>query len=119
MSMSTGCYLGDPNHNPKVRYAMATRHAREALKDAGYDLTPGYPDYDLMIFGRRHYDRETEVLHHLVLYDFLKIADKPGPNRFVIAYDTATRETYLRPDLRSNENLERLAPAANASDPAD
>jgi hypothetical protein len=109
----TGCALSDPNHNPKVRYAWAHQHAERVLRDAGTQLSP-YSDYDLMTFYRRQWDESAEVMHKYELYDFLKICATPGPPRFVIAYDMATRKTYLRADLRSNENLERLPPSRDS-----
>lgn len=105
-----GCALhktGDPNHNEKIRYQMAHAHAGELLQAAGSDLD-AHDDYDLMIFFRRHNDLVRRIVHRYELYDFLKTSPKPGPERFVIAYDDATRRTYLRSDLRSNENLESL-----------
>lgn len=111
-----GCALSDPNYNPKVRYAWAHKHAERVLRDAGTQLTPYWPNYELMCFYRQHWDKSTEVMHEYELYDFLKICDRPGPPRFVIAYDMATRKTYLRAELRSNENLDRLPPHQERQD---
>lgn len=88
---------------------MAYEHAQSALHESGWTLDP-YKDYDLEIFRRRFAERvEQEYRHHdLELYDFLKKASSPGPDRFVIAYDNVTKATYLRQDLRSNENLANL-----------
>lgn len=62
----------------------------------------------MLEFRRGHYDAETKVFHKYQLYDFLKTSPGPGPAHFVIAYDTATRKTCLRADLRSNQDLDRL-----------
>lgn len=91
-----------------MRYQMAHLHAARVLEEAGSSLRPYRPDYDLEMFWRKHYDEEAKVLHVYQLYDFLKASSEPGPDRFVIAYDNVTRETYLRNDLRSNANLESL-----------
>ena len=106
LALLSGCSLNDPNRNGKVRNSMASVHAGKVLSDAGSSLKPYHPDYDLMIFGRRHYDESTTTLHLYTLYDFLKVSPEPGPDHFVIAYDKATRKTYLRSDLRSNENMD-------------
>ena len=108
VALLSGCAINDPNRNGKLRYSMAHIHAKRALSEAGASLTPYRPDYGLMIFCRRHYDTRTETIHDYQLYDFLKLTPKPGPNRFVIAYDDVTRKTYLRADLRSDENLDSL-----------
>lgn len=102
-----GCTLNDPNRIDKVRYSMAHDHAQKVLLQSGSKLNAFY-DYDLMTFGRRHFDEDTRILHRYQLYDFVKKTDAHGPERFVIAYDYATRKTYLRSDLRSNENLTTL-----------
>lgn len=107
--------MDDPNVNPKIRFMMATSHAREVLADAGNGQTPNQLDYDMMIFTRRVFDESTQTEHHLELYDFLKTSSHCGPQRFVIAYDDVTRKTYLRSDLRSNENLDSL-PLAEPAD---
>ncbi|GJM25525.1 MAG: hypothetical protein DHS20C16_19400 [Phycisphaerae bacterium] len=91
-----------------MRYQMAHLHAARVLEEAGSGLRPYRPDYDLEVFWRKHYDKEAEILHVYQLYDFLKTSQEPGPKRFVIAYDKATRETYLRKDLRSNRNLKSV-----------
>lgn len=110
-----GCNLSDPNYNDKMRYQMAHLHAADVLKAAGCELSPfGGGNYNLMEFWTKYYDEKTKIVHFYQLYDFLKICDKPGPDRFVIAYDTVTRKTYLRSDLRSNVNLDRL-PATQPS----
>ena len=103
-----GCSLHDPPDHRKARYAMAIEHAARVLREAGTELSPTWPDYEVMTFYRRYWDESTEVMHRYELYDFVKICDKPGPARFVIAYDVGTRETYLRANLRSNHNLDRL-----------
>ena len=108
LALRSGCAINDPNRNDKMRYQMAHSHARRVLTETGSDLTPYSPDYELMIFWRRHYDESTKTVHDCQLYDFVKASPEPGPERFVIAYDKATRKTYLRADLRSNENLEAL-----------
>ncbi len=95
---------------------MAHGHARKVLRKAGSDLRPYHPDYELMIFWRRFYDESTMTIHDCQLYDFLKLSSRLGPCRFVIAYDKATRETYLRADLRSDENLEFLPQASETVD---
>ncbi len=107
--LSGGCTTNDPNHNDKMRYAMARIHANRVLEQLSDDLSV-LEDYDLETFWRKHYDQETRVVHIYQLYDFLKISDRHGPNRFVIAYDKVTRKTYLRSDLRSNEDLDALPP---------
>jgi hypothetical protein len=107
----SGCVINDPNHNEKIRFSMARIHAERVLAESGSSLRPCPPDYELMTFWRKHYDEPTRAVHVYELYDFLKTSAQPGPDRFVIAYDKATRKTYLRADLRSNENLEIL-PAA-------
>ena len=107
-ALLSGCAINDPNRNDKIRYSMAHIHAKRALSEAGSSLTPYRPDYELMVFWRRHYDTCTKTIHDCQLYDFLKVSPKPGPERFVIAYDKATRKTYLRADLRSDENMESL-----------
>ena len=107
-ALLSGCAINDPNRNDKIRYSMAHAHAKRSLSEAGSSLTPYWPDYELLTFWRRHYDTPTKTIHDYKLYDFLKVSPEPGPSRFVIAYDTATRKTYLRADLRSNENMERL-----------
>ncbi len=104
----SGCAINDPNKNDKIRYSMAHIHANRVLTEAGSNLESHYPDYSMMTFRRDHYDRSTHVVHVCELYDFLKVSPEPGPERFVIAYDKVTRKTYLRANLRSNENLERL-----------
>ena len=113
-----GCALlsmNDPNANDKIRYQMAHLHAQRVLREAGSQLRPYTPDYDLMTFWRRDYDEQTTVIHDYQLYDFLKTSREPGPDRFEIAYDTATRETYLRTDLRSNQNVGTLPSSAPAA----
>lgn len=105
-ALVSGCTINDPNHNEKIRYSMADIHARRVLAEAGLGEDRG--KYELMVFWRRHYDEDTKLVHVLELYDYLKTSPAPGPDRFVIAYDKATRKTYLRSDLRSNENLESL-----------
>lgn len=103
--IASGCHLNDPNHNPKIRYQLAIIHANEFLKESGSSLRCHYPSYDLEMFSRFWYDEETETEHPLVLYDYLKTTNESGPRRFVIAYDKFDRRTYLRTDLRSNQNL--------------
>lgn len=95
--------------DPKTRYSKAHQHASRVLREAGSDLRP-YSDggYDLMVFRRKYYDKVKQVLHVYELYDFVKVADRPGPDHFVIVYDDITGTTYLRSDLRSEKNLERL-----------
>ena len=105
--LCAGCWLCGPNHNDKMRYSMALGHADRALREVGCDLSYS-DDYALMEFWRVYYDERENVLHELKLYDFLKTAKGSGPDRFVIAYDFVRRQTYLRADLRSDENLERL-----------
>ena len=105
---ATGCAINDPNRNSKVRYVMVRQHASRALKEAGYEVRPYWPDYEAMQFDRFYYDKAGDSYHNWELTDFLKITDKPGPDRFVIVYERETRKTYLRSNLRSNENLERL-----------
>ena len=100
----TGCRINDPNYNDKMRWAMAQSHAKSVLEDSAANLE----SYDVEEFLRRHYDSETKVIHDYRLYDYLKTSPGPGPDRFVIAYDPVTRQTYLRKNLRSNENLDRL-----------
>jgi hypothetical protein len=110
-SINSGCsllYINDPNSNDKIRYSMAHAHAERGLREAGSKLHPYSPDYDVMVFWRRHYDEKTQTIHDCQLYDFLKTSRQPGPDRFVIAYDMATRKTYLRTDLRSDVNIESL-----------
>jgi hypothetical protein len=117
--LTSGCsllHMNDPNHNDKIRYSMAYGHAAKVIQEAGSELKAGHPDYDVMTFWRRHYDEEARILHDCQLYDFLKVSKHPGPDRFVIAYDKATRETYLRADLRSNENLSCLPTVEVVSD---
>ncbi len=120
--LTPGCtflaYLhgSDPNNNDKLRYVKAHNHAQKVLRESGSELSPYPPDYDLMTFWRRHYVEETLTIHDCQLYDFLKTSEKPGPDRFVIAYDKATRKTYLRADLRSNENIETLPPVGSSSE---
>jgi hypothetical protein len=104
LSILPGCALTDPNHNEKIRWGMAQVHAGDVIKNAGADPR----QYEQEVFTRKYYDRATHVVHVYELYDFMKTSPDPGPDRFVIAYDKATRKTYLRSDLRSNENLERL-----------
>ncbi len=106
---SGGCYASDPNRNPKMRHWMAHQHADRVLAQVGDGLSC-FDDYDLMVFWRRHFDEETRVLHDYQLYDVVKTSDRPGLKRFIIAYDTATRKTYLRSELRSNENIDSLPP---------
>jgi len=100
------CTLNDPNTNEKMRFGMATQHALGVIEQANQQLT--LADYDLEVFWRKHYDESTKTTHFYELYDFAKKSANPGPDRFVIAYDRHTRNTYLRADLRSNENLDRL-----------
>lgn len=99
-----GCTFDDPNANEKIRYQMAKMHAISELERVHADLE----DYDLMVFHRRHYDQESREVHHYELYDYLKTSSGAGPVRFVVAYDNVTRQTYLRSDLRSNSNIDRL-----------
>ena len=87
---------------------MALEHAEHVIRETGSNLRPYHPDYELMIFWRRDYDESTKILHHYELYDLMKTSQQPGPDRFVIAYDKVTRKTYLRTDLRSNENITTL-----------
>ncbi len=100
--------MNDPNHNGKMRYSMATIHARNFLKDqVGITNERPLEDYDLMVFYRQHYDFETRECHNLTLYDYLKNnKNAEGPERFVIAYDKFDRKTYVRDNLRSNEDIE-------------
>ncbi|QDV89027.1 hypothetical protein RAS2_00880 [Phycisphaerae bacterium RAS2] len=107
----SGCLINDPNHNEKVRWGLAEEHATNALTESGWELS--CTDYELMVFWRRHTPKENGmyVVHDLQLYEYLKKSEKPGPDRFVIAYDKATRKTHLRSDLRSNENLDALPKA--------
>ena len=107
--LSGGCTINDPNHNDKIRYSMARIHADRVLEQINDELS-SRDDYDLVTFWRRHWDSETKVMHVYKLYDFVKTSDRPGPKRFVIAYDKVTRKTYLRSELRSNENLDSLPP---------
>lgn len=106
-----GCLINDPNHNEKVRWGLAEEHAMNALRDSGCRLTCS--DYELMVFWRRHTPKENGlyIVHDMQLYDYIKKSEKPGPDHFVIAYDKATRKTYLRSDLRSNENLDAIPKA--------
>lgn len=116
---SGGCnllFINDPNHNEKIRYSMAHGHAARVLKESGSALEPYRPDYDYLVFFRRHYDESTHAFHSCELYDFLKISDKPGPERFVIAYEKETKKTYLRTDLRTNLNIDRLPTTQPASE---
>lgn len=99
--------IDDPNHNDKIRYHMAMKHAEHVLRETGSKLSV-FDDYELMIFLRKHFDRTTRMVHRYQLYDFVKKADGDGPMRFVIAYNKATKKTYLRNDLRSNKNLDKL-----------
>ncbi len=97
--MLSGCSLlamNDPNSNDKIRWGLAHGHAERVLKEAGSKLRPYAPDYDMKTFWTSHSE----------FYDFLKTSTKPGPNRFVIVYDSEKRKTYLRADLHSDENLE-------------
>ena len=87
-------------------FQKAHRHARRALREAGFDISPHCPNYELEIFWR--VDRRDSPFRYYVLYDFLKVSAKPGPDRFVIASDMVTHKTYLRADVRSNENLDAL-----------
>jgi len=103
--------MNDPNHNDKIRFSMAYAHAEQVLKEQGSSSST----YDVMVFWRRHYDENTHVIHDCQLYDFLKTTAGPGPEHFVIAYDKATRETYLRTDLRSDQNITSLDRAAASS----
>ena len=102
-------HIGDPNHNDKIRYSMAHGHAAQVLDEQGVELDL-HRDYESMTFWRRDYDEENHVLHDYQLYDFLKTSDRLGPERLLIAYDTATRQTYRRSNLRSNENLDAGRP---------
>jgi hypothetical protein len=115
----SGCLINDPNHNEKVRWGLAEQHAKNALHDSGWGLTSS--DYERMLFWRRHTPKESGlyIVHDLQLYEYRKISEKPGPDRFVIAYDKATRKTYLRSDLRSNENLDALPKAPQTTTNAD
>lgn len=103
-ALATGCHLNDPNHNGKMRYDMASKHARQFLRDSG-SILDSSDDYELKIFYRQHYDAETRVVHNLTLYDFVKVSEGPGPKGFVIAYDKHDRQTHLRGDLRTDKNL--------------
>ena len=105
-ALLSGCVFSDPNLWGQARFQMAHRHAQRVVSP--YGITPYAPNYDLEIFWRKHYDAATGKHHSYELYDFLKVSPQPGPDRFVIAYDRATRKTYLRADLRSNDNLETL-----------
>jgi hypothetical protein len=103
----SGCTINDPNHNAKIRYSMAMGHAQRVLKEAGSSLEI-LKDYNTLTFRRMHFDHDTRVVHVFELYDFVKNSPGVGPEAFVIAYDKVTRKTYLRADLRTNENLETL-----------
>jgi hypothetical protein len=102
-----GCALNAPNQNEKARYSMVMNHARQVLREAGSSLAP-HRDYDRAIFWRKYYDKDAHNMRVWELYDFVKIAPGPGPEHFVIVYEENTRKTYLRTNLRSVENLERL-----------
>jgi len=106
--LSNGCRMNDPNHNGKMRHSMAMKHARSFLKDdVGVTNERPLDDYDLMVFYRQHYDKQLQETHNLTLYDFLKNDKRAvGPDRFVIAYDKFDRKTYVRDNLRSNEDIE-------------
>jgi hypothetical protein len=104
----SGHELDDPNIIPQARYQMAHLHAQQALADAGFSTDHFRDQFDLEIFTRRHVDGD--VVHHYELYEFLKTAPTPGPERIVIAYDDVTRTTYIRRDLRSNQDLTSLPP---------
>ena len=106
LALLSGC-IEDLSRIEKLRYSMAHVHAQKVLSDAGSSLSPYHPDYELMVFWRYYIDECTpKTLHECKLYDFLKVSPEPGPDHFVIAYDKATRKTYLRSDLRSNENMD-------------
>jgi hypothetical protein len=106
LPLLVGC-LSDPNHMAGVRYLHVLEHAAKTLDESGSSLKPFKPDYQLMIFRREPDGLVIEGKPDLELYDFFKTTSERGPDRFVIVYDRRTRETYLRDDLRSNENLER------------
>ncbi|GMV96487.1 MAG: hypothetical protein AMXMBFR83_08530 [Phycisphaerae bacterium] len=74
---------------------MARHHARRVLREAGSTLSAGHPAYGVMTFRRRHSDEKIGTIHGTIhdcrLDDFLKTSKEPGPDRFVIAYDKASR----------------------------
>jgi hypothetical protein len=101
--------MNDPNWNEKVRESMVLAHASKVLAKTSCVPKPSLNDYDQMTFARKHYDKDTKIVHIYVLYDYLrKQTPGCGPERFVIAYDKATKRTYLRRNLRSNDDIESL-----------
>lgn len=108
VALGAGCNLNDPNRVAQIRHLMANEHARAVLQAAGSSLSPESPDYSVLVFWRNHLDSANNTQHRYELYDFVKTSQAPGPESFVIAYDNVTRSTYLRSDLRSNQNLDRL-----------
>ncbi len=121
LTLTTGCtqlgyLLEDPNRNDKMRYSMAHIHADRVLREAGSNLSSYRPDYNTIVFIRRPCGKSTGVRHKYELWEFLKTSSQPGPSRFVIAYDNVTRKTYLRANLHSDENLERLPPTTQPVD---
>jgi hypothetical protein len=107
--LQSGCALtNDPRRNDKARYWMAHETADHALRVAGYEINSYHPNYDLEEFGYLWYDKQSGRLHHETLYDFLKITELPGPQRFVVAFDWETGDFFLRSELRSRSNLAAL-----------